>query len=819
MEHQLSTHGLYILSGAPGSGKSTWFKKALNLPTEALVSSDDLRKQIFGARETFNPITGKTNEILNSNADRFIFEFMESIVEERLKEKLVTVVDATNTTEKERNVWAKIATKYGLPTYVILFDVKEEELIKRDSQRARSVGEDVIQHFLRKLERTSRHPIIHMKDGDTTTFIPPTIPENTDIIGDIHGLYTETLTVLEKLGYTVNNNHVLEHPENRKALFLGDWVDRGLQSVECFELIYNSVTQGGHYALLGNHEHKLLKIYKHWKEKGEYNPRSFSGAETMVNFWERVPEKTLDKWMNWLNTIPAHYSCGRFVFCHADVKSLDPYQMPLSVAVYGESDWGKYDTDALFTAWSQKKGLQGPILIRGHISNTNNNEISRAFSLEHKVGFNGIIKALPLDKVISVAESKTWSFPNSMFSEGLTTESKIDGFDLFVANTIRKNIIETKTEFDYSVHQKKATTLGNHLKELVSQNKITSERNNYNGMTIYNEGTQKMNTEQKKRLQELENRKLVTHKTNEDGLEIYKYSKRVFFDALWDESPLLLHARGLVLDAAGKIVQNPFVKIFNYGEKGAGSDLPDSHQVQAIEKMNGFLGCVTNHPYKKDDLLVTTTGSFDSDFVGYVKDFLPPEKVKNINEHCTKTNETLMFEVIHPQDPHIIAYKEDEQGLYLIGARQKTLNAPLVSEATLDSYAKELGVKRPKHFETTLGEIRKLADEVQHEGFIVRDLNTEEPLLKFKTSHYLTVKFIGRMGPGQTKLMFEKPEFFKQKIDEEYYPLVDLITQKTQHDHFVSLPQQERVAFVRDMVHEMWKNIHQEPTTQKKIKP
>ena len=819
MEHQLSTHGLYILSGAPASGKSTWFQKALNLPAEALVSSDNLRKQIFGGREVFDPNTGKTTELLNSNGDRMVFTIMEAIVEERLKEKLVTVVDATNTTEKDREIWAKIATKHGLPTYIILFDVKEEELIQRDAKRVRSVGAEVIQHFLRKLEKTSKYPIIEVRPEDTTTFNPPTVPENTDVIGDVHGLYTETLFALNKLGYSVNNDNVLEHPDNRKVLFLGDWVDRGLQSVDCFELIHNSVTKGGHYALLGNHEHKLLKIYKHWKEKGEYNPRSFSGAETMVNFWEQVPEKKLERWMNWLNTIPGHYSCGRFVFCHADVKSLDPYQMPLSVAVYGESDWGKYDTDALFTAWSQKKGLQGPILIRGHIPNTNNNEITRAFSLEHKVGFNGIIKALPLDKVLAISESKAWAFPNTMFLNGLTPESKTEGFDLFVANTIRQYIVETKTNFDYSAHQKKATLLGNQLKELVTKNKITSERNNYDGMTIYNEGNKNMKPEQKKQLQELENRKLVSHKTNEDGLEIYKYSKRVFFDALWDESPLLLHARGLVLDAAGKIVQNPFVKIFNYGEKGAGADLADAHKVQAIEKMNGFLGCVTNHPYKKDDLLVTTTGSFDSDFVGYIRDFLPPEKVKTINEHCKETNETLMFEVIHPKDPHIIAYKDEEQGLYLIGARQKTLNAPLVSENTLDAYAEKLGVQRPKHFETTLGEIRKLADEVQHEGFIVRDLNTQEPLLKFKTSHYLTVKFIGRMGPGQTKLMFEKPEFFKQKIDEEYYPLVDLITKKTGHDQFVSLPQTERVAFVRDMVHEMWKDIHQEPTHAKKPKP
>ena len=63
------------------------------------------------------------------------------------------------------------------------------------------------------------------------------------------------------------------------------------------------------------------------------------------------------------------------------------------------------------------------------------------------------------------------------------------------------------------------------------------------------------------------------------GASIYKYSKMVFFDALWDKSPLLLKARGLVLDAAGNILVHPFDKVFNYGENGAGLALEDDHRL------------------------------------------------------------------------------------------------------------------------------------------------------------------------------------------------------------------------------------------------
>ncbi len=49
-----------------------------------------------------------------------------------------------------------------------------------------------------------------------------------DIIGDVHGCYDELVALLAQLGYerTIRRTDI-QHPQGRKAVFVGDLVDRG----------------------------------------------------------------------------------------------------------------------------------------------------------------------------------------------------------------------------------------------------------------------------------------------------------------------------------------------------------------------------------------------------------------------------------------------------------------------------------------------------------------------------------------------------------------------------------------------------------------
>lgn len=272
-------------------------------------------------------------------------------------------------------------------------------------------------------------------------------------------------------------------------------------------------------------------------------------------------------------------------------------------------------------------------------------------------------------------------------------------------------------------------------------------------------------------------RGLVKQKKYANGLAITKYAKKVFYDNLWDVDCALLDARGIVTNEHNGIVVWPFTKIFNYGENG--TTLPLDQEVVWVEKVNGFLGCVT--ATMDYGVIYSTTGSIDSDFVELIKKHVSEYDIENARL-------TYMFEIVDETDPHIV---EHEPGAYLIGARILE-SGDMVDEDVLDWIAEDHGWKRPKWGEARFGDVVKMAQEVKHEGFVVRDLSSGELLLKIKSPHYLSKKFIMRMGAGKVKAMWENPEQYKQIIDEEFAELVEYLTSTFSMEVWVSASDQER---------------------------
>ncbi|WOZ57451.1 RNA ligase [Pseudomonas phage vB_PseuGesM_254] len=289
--------------------------------------------------------------------------------------------------------------------------------------------------------------------------------------------------------------------------------------------------------------------------------------------------------------------------------------------------------------------------------------------------------------------------------------------------------------------------------------------------------------------QHLIDKGLVKGKSYDNGLTVYKYTREVFYKALWNEDPLLLEARGMVLDRDGKVVIWPFTKVFNNGENKTVCE--GERLVDYVRKVNGFMAACRMY---KGELLVSTTGTLDSDFAKMARSHIEKLNLKDLDPKLC-----LLFEIVDENDPHIVA---EDVGAWLIGCRVihegHAMHGSMATEYQLDDIAEEIGAPRPETGQDYFSEVLKMLKECKHEGFMVRDAWTNETIMKLKSPHYLTKKFIMRMGQGKAKAMFDSPEKFKESIDEEFYGVVDYITSTISAEGWISKSDQERRVIIED---------------------
>lgn len=112
----------YITIGVPGSGKSTGIK---NLSNAIVVSTDDIREQLFG-----NLIWGNIPE----NNTKVWKQAREQLKELFLSGTDV-VLDATNLSRKRRSNWFNMATKYGYQSTALYFDEPWNIIKERNKDR------------------------------------------------------------------------------------------------------------------------------------------------------------------------------------------------------------------------------------------------------------------------------------------------------------------------------------------------------------------------------------------------------------------------------------------------------------------------------------------------------------------------------------------------------------------------------------------------------------------------------------------------------------------------------------------------------------
>ena len=138
-----------------------------------------------------------------------------------------------------------------------------------------------------------------------------------DIIGDVHGYADQLKSLLKKLGYQVVNG-CYAHP-TRKAVFVGDFINRGPKIRETIILIRKMVEAGSAFAILGNHEMYAVLYYLRDIE-GKYYKKRIPKYQLQIN--QTLAEfvtcnEEFKSHLKWFRTLPMFLDFGAIRVVHA----------------------------------------------------------------------------------------------------------------------------------------------------------------------------------------------------------------------------------------------------------------------------------------------------------------------------------------------------------------------------------------------------------------------------------------------------------------------------------------------------------------------
>jgi len=138
-----------------------------------------------------------------------------------------------------------------------------------------------------------------------------------DIIGDIHGYATLLKKLLLQLGYKKTQDGYT-HP-TRKAIFVGDFINRGPQIRKTLKIVRKMVENGNALAVLGNHE--LNALILNLKDKNGFpviqSPRKglLSVFKSQGEFANKAEE--WQSYLKWMRTIPLFLEMDNLRIVHA----------------------------------------------------------------------------------------------------------------------------------------------------------------------------------------------------------------------------------------------------------------------------------------------------------------------------------------------------------------------------------------------------------------------------------------------------------------------------------------------------------------------
>ncbi len=420
MRIQLPDPSLVVLIGPSGSGKSSFAREHF---TATEVISSDFCRGLVSDDENDRAATADAFAVLHFIASR------------RLAQPRFTVIDATNVQREARKPLVELAKQHDLFPVAIVLDLPEALCQERNRLRPdRQFGSHVVRRQRNDLRRSIKGL---RREGFRNVWVLRT-PEEVadvevtraplwtdqraehgpfDIIGDVHGCHHELIALLRELGYTVAEHGAsVTPPSRRRAVFVGDYGDRGPDTPAVLKLVMSMAAAGTAICLPGNHDVKLVR-----KLKGRDVQITHGLAETLEQL-EADPEELRERARDFLDGLVSHavLDVGKLVVAHAGMK--EAYQGRSSrrvrdFALYGETT-GETDEFGLPVRGQWASDYRGgAAVVYGHTPVAEPEWLNNTINIDTGCVFGGKLTALrwPERELVSVPARRTYYEPAKPF--------------------------------------------------------------------------------------------------------------------------------------------------------------------------------------------------------------------------------------------------------------------------------------------------------------------------------------------------------------------------------------------------------------------
>ncbi|GAA4424535.1 polynucleotide kinase-phosphatase [Actinokineospora soli] len=460
MDLAIPDMALVVLIGASGSGKSTFARKNF-LPTQVLSS------------DFFRGLVADDENDQSASADAF--DALHHIAGKRLRAGRITVVDATNVQREVRGKLVALAREHHVLPVAIVLDLPEKVCVERNAGRPdRDFGAHVVRRHKTLLRKSLNglakegfrrvHVLRSESEVDEARIVVEPLRTDKrhetgpfDVIGDVHGCRAELEDLLAELGYELERDADgravgARHPAGRRAVFVGDLVDRGPDTPGVLRLVMGMVAAGTAFAVCGNHEQKLVRALD-----GRKVTVAHGLAESLAQL-DAEPAEFQAAAREFCDGLLAHYVLdgGELVVAHAGLP--ERYHGRASGAVrsfalYGDTT-GETDEYGLPVRYPWATEYRGrAMVLYGHTPTPEVEWVNNTMCLDTGVVFGGKLTALryPERTVVSVPAHRVWYEPKRPLGGAVQREP--DSLEL--TDVVGRRVIDTGYG-DVSVREEQA---------------------------------------------------------------------------------------------------------------------------------------------------------------------------------------------------------------------------------------------------------------------------------------------------------------------------------------------------------------------------